>query len=1087
MTNKFRRSMTSVLLAASLLFSSQSVIAFADYGSKSDTSDLSPVQESVETVVKNEHTTSEETEESKEEPTTSKETEEKTEESTEAKEEPTTSEETEKSEQPAPAAPAASVVEAPVAPLWGHGDGDKDKNPNTNTSWQKKVYIKFECEECHKCDKHHCECDDDKTFSLEELVSSAENLYNITLHNNNEYIVSFNGQALADAYHANINCDCDGHIFDEFDGGRSIELKWYNNKWHVNGHVHVEVHCNGKGGETGEIDDELQKAIDLLDVIFNCDKDFLNGHGFTINLGRAQAQLGTHYTVSFNDDKTEATISIQGYGEAWMNVYNTNPDNDQKDHYLVKIADATAVLEKQPNGSWREPEGSISAGDFNITITCKEPDPTTPEKPDAPKLDKLLGNVSVVCDTAPKSHNTSYSFKDLSEGAEYTVTEPTPIAGQKDTYQCTVTVNDEKVLEKYNGETGTHTLAGTGSNLGPVTLTWKNNEWTVDNAVKDSLTVKIHCESEPWTPIVPFPTDDNIKALLDGKIKVVCETVKAHGEKTYGAEIEGGYTPSNEIKVDGTNYTYDLTINYNPYVAQYNDDDTSAKHGLVEPDVFSETVTLTWVPNNKELTGGHWAIDDDLLVTIPVQCEYPTLDQDDLANLWVNFFCINDEAHNKDHWTNLASCTAETDYHIEYDKDGFAEVTLLNPEQFAKTYCDSTLKVPHLYVGYEPESLELHWNGENWVSIEGPKSTGADSFTIGILCGPSIARINELLNAQIICVNDDAKHQKTASFDNLLDYSFDVTNLKNDNSVVTAEVVVKPSLYLDKFYNISGGIEHSVVIDNETYPVNEDGSVTVRFSYTGEWNLLYPTRNMVTFPVKCTTQKPIDNPDWEDISALFNDYVTVDCTTGGHNPISYSLVESEVQIGNVYSAAPIVGEESTTYFVPITFNTPDNIRNRVISAYDNSTPNTHSYQSGSIPASITLRYDNENKVWVNEDVKNVLFTVTCTTGGGTIDPNPNPGGGGDNDDDDDRYTGGNTVTRTINDDDVPLNDRPNNTTTIDDEDVPLADLPDDTVTIDDGEVPLKDNPSTGDSLPFAAMAAAALSLGGVIVLNRKKK
>ena len=45
MTNKFRRSVTSVLLAASLLFSSQSVIAFADYGSKSDTSDLSPVQE----------------------------------------------------------------------------------------------------------------------------------------------------------------------------------------------------------------------------------------------------------------------------------------------------------------------------------------------------------------------------------------------------------------------------------------------------------------------------------------------------------------------------------------------------------------------------------------------------------------------------------------------------------------------------------------------------------------------------------------------------------------------------------------------------------------------------------------------------------------------------------------------------------------------------------------------------------------------------------------------------------------------------------------------------------------------------------
>ena len=121
-------------------------------------------------------------------------------------------------------------------------------------------------------------------------------------------------------------------------------------------------------------------------------------------------------------------------------------------------------------------------------------------------------------------------------------------------------------------------------------------------------------------------------------------------------------------------------------------------------------------------------------------------------------------------------------------------------------------------------------------------------------------------------------------------------------------------------------------------------------------------------------------------------------------------------------------------------------------------------------------------------VEKISTPVDPTDPTDPTDPGTNPGGNtGNNDDDDDRYTGGNTVTRTINDDDVPLNDRPTNTTTIDDEDVPLADLPDDTVTIDDGEVPLKANPSTGDSLPFAAMAAAALSLGGVIVLNRKKK
>ena len=87
------------------------------------------------------------------------------------------------------------------------------------------------------------------------------------------------------------------------------------------------------------------------------------------------------------------------------------------------------------------------------------------------------------------------------------------------------------------------------------------------------------------------------------------------------------------------------------------------------------------------------------------------------------------------------------------------------------------------------------------------------------------------------------------------------------------------------------------------------------------------------------------------------------------------------------------------------------------------------------------------------------------------DPTPRPGGGGDEYDD----------TPTI------INETPVPTTTIEDEDVPMADLPEDTVTIDDEEVPLKDNPNTGDAFPVAAMAAAALSLGGVVALNRKKK
>ena len=366
-------------------------------------------------------------------------------------------------------------------------------------------------------------------------------------------------------------------------------------------------------------------------------------------------------------------------------------------------------------------------------------------------------------------------------------------------------------------------------------------------------------------------------------------------------------------------------------------------------------------------------------------------------------------------------------------------------------------------------------------------------ITLDIPAPEAPTNINELLDVTLNCENPDhpVEYDKSKTYSDLLANSYTIGEVKNNNGTYTCDITINPSLYLADFYKVNGGIDHSLVTRDP-----ETGSVTVPLYYdfqNKQWKLVNGEDSPVTFLVSCTTQKPIDNPEWKDISALFNNYVTVDCTTNGHDPRYYSLTEGEVEIGKVYSAVPIVGKDSTTYFVPITFKTPDSIKARVISDYDSNTPNDHTLWSGFIPTSIVLTYNKDAQdgkgAWENHDLKNITLSLTCnptTPGGGGEGTNPG-GNGGDNDDDDDRYTGDNTVTRTINDDDVPLNDHPTNTTTIDDEDVPLADLPDDTVTIDDGEVPLKANPSTGDSLPFAAMAAAALSLGGVIVLNRKKK
>ena len=92
------------------------------------------------------------------------------------------------------------------------------------------------------------------------------------------------------------------------------------------------------------------------------------------------------------------------------------------------------------------------------------------------------------------------------------------------------------------------------------------------------------------------------------------------------------------------------------------------------------------------------------------------------------------------------------------------------------------------------------------------------------------------------------------------------------------------------------------------------------------------------------------------------------------------------------------------------------------------------------------------------------------------DPTPRPSGGGDEDDD---------TPTIINETPVPMNDEP--IITIEDEDVPMADLPEDTITIDDEEVPLKDNPNTSDMIPVPAMVAAVISIGGITLLMKKHK
>lgn len=364
-------------------------------------------------------------------------------------------------------------------------------------------------------------------------------------------------------------------------------------------------------------------------------------------------------------------------------------------------------------------------------------------------------------------------------------------------------------------------------------------------------------------------------------------------------------------------------------------------------------------------------------------------------------------------------------------------------------------------------------------------------MTLDIPAPEAPANINELLDVTLNCENPDhpVEYGKSKTYSDLLPNSYTIGEVKNNDGTYTCDITINPEEYLADYNNVTK-TNHILV----TTPENLTGIATVTLKYEdGAWKT---AESPVTFTVTCKQSIPLtpSKPSDDDVKAIMDKIsVTVDCTnTTGHDPMNHTLTGAEFTVGDIYSVAPFAGKDPVI-LCPVTINNYVSLQNGFITQYNAATNESHTLSSGFIPASIVLTYNKDAQdgkgAWENHDLENITLSLTCnptTPGGGGEGTNPG-GNGGDNDDDDDRYTGGSTVTRTINDDDVPLNDRPTNTTTIDDEDVPLADLPDDTVTIDDGEVPLKANPSTGDSLPFAAMAAAALSLGGVIVLNRKKK
>ena len=950
MKNKFRRSMTSVLLAASLLFSSQSVIAFADYGSKSDASDLSPVQESVETVEKNEQTTFEETEESKEELTTSEKSEETT-----GTEESTTPEETTTTEQPAPAAPVTTPATLDA----------KEFNYSEHTFTYKKGDAGIASVSYY--DKYG----NSGTISEGKSITTESTLIH---QNTTTFIVTTkSGYKLVGLT------------------GDNVET----NAFTVLGNNQYEFHFTDKSGfDFKEVSFSLETA--------KIEYEFIDEEGHSLGT----ATIGD--TISLKDPEDNPDLEFVGWyvgdikleGSLTEDIIAYADENNQ-----IKVE--AKYEDKKPFWTFKaDKNGKVQLNDEapkdSIVFTKTQVEALNNGKDDFLYVVPNEGYGFAGCTGNQVLVETGLCLDNLNKNVEfYSTAHFNPLVN------ITFNPGDHGTLVDSSKSTGTIT---SDYNLAYLAFP----EVTPDDGYK-LVGWKREGSSEIETVSVKTP----VEYVTEG-ITYIAQYEEVPAEKIRHIEVKIGDNLKKELK-DLEIYPFYLHAEYDgKYIFLSGTKDTK----------FTTTLITELLPEDlKKLVieafeGG--PIPENLRTDV----NDPTKAQKFFSgftfkNLWLNH-------------TESISC-------------GY----------ISEAYVDGTT----LYMTLETPTTEV-------------PEVKPDSF--------------DNIPVAFVCENEKVQHEKGTVLKTIslkesgLSYTYDENEV--ETGALTLHFDENP---IEDYLSLVGKYTSGHVY---TY---DDSSIDLQYDEaTKTWYAPSETEGQQdSYKIYVTCDEDIpDKPTVEDIRDELK--VVLDCITeqNHHDSKTYALLETDAFeiVGPYVAPMPLSYEGDMTtphYFAQVRVKT-----NSLLEDY-NTDHTVHTYAANNPDAIFVLAGNpaprSTEYMWdlLGEDTIVLKVQHTNPTDPtDPTDPGTNPGGnGGDNDDDDDRYTGDNTVTRTINDDDVPLNDRPTNTTIIDDEDVPLADLPDDTVTIDDGEVPLKANPSTGDSLPFAAMAAAALSLGGVIVLNRKKK
>lgn len=616
---------------------------------------------------------------------------------------------------------------------------------------------------------------------------------------------------------------------------------------------------------------------------------------------------------------------------------------------------------------------------------------------------------------------------------------------------------------------------------------------TEDETKTETTTGQPTAEDDTAKETTPIkPVDDEIAKRLE--VTVICDNpFHTSQDATYTFYNDRYFTVREVVGNVEEGAFFTVEINPQQYFDVYEKlcGTLYGEHHLVTEKV--DPITFTW--NNKENT---WDIKDaEVPVEIHVICEAelpsidPSVQGSILEKIWVDMNCTEDDKHDTLKYMNLAS-VSPLDYSIEYNKDECtATVSLLNLDKWVRLY-DVQDKVKHTFTVSNPPTIGLKYNSEDGWQLE---DESKNTFVIEIACDAFdkdnfISFIEQSVKVQIECVNENRLHDSETITWPLKEGSYSRGYWKIDDVVVneqggcTATITVNPSYCLDD-YNKDNG---------EHYRVLHNSILSLAFNFNAASKTWEPVEQHDFYlPVTCNVPAVPAVPTYKDLEELLGN-MTVYCVNENHlvskaYPITWNTIGGLNQ-------KPVQNDDGTfSMEITVSYDPFKDLFEDDFGAHDY-------VESIELARSVvSLKWSKDVGTWIVDGSFINSFNVICdTTSGGGEDPGTNPGGG-DNGNNGGNNNGGSTgggssVSRRDDDDDwEPLpnnnyrvtkkNDKPSQNTQIVVRDP--ADNSDNTSS-NTGSDSGKHNPETGDTTTaFAAMALAAVSLGGVVLLGRKKK